>query len=113
MGSVLNNGFLGYTLLEWLLALATVALLLSLAARLLWGDEIREVEDRLFKEVGLNGWGKILIIGPLITVWFYAIYRAESKSAFERGQPVVRRSVGFAVAILLSLVVMSGAILAS
>jgi len=103
----MHRTFLGYTVIEWVLAAAFLLLVGSFAARLTWAPEIQAFEDSLFGALGLpNSWKYVLTV-PLAAYWFWSVYARERSKAQAAGVPVVRPAVAIAAcSVVVSIVVL-------
>lgn len=103
----MHRTFLGYTVLEWVLALAFLLLVGLFVARLVWAPQIKAFEDDLFATLGLKGAWKYALTVPLAVYWFWSVYSRERAKAQAEGVQLVRPAVGIAAgSVLVSIVVL-------
>jgi hypothetical protein len=103
----MHRTFLGYTILEWVLASAFLLLVGLFVARLVWAPQIQAFEDSLFAALGLQGAWKYALTVPLAGYWLWSVYSRERAKAQSEGVQLVRPSVAIAaVSVLVSIVVL-------
>lgn len=96
-----NRTFLGFTLVEWLVAV----IILLIMARVFWATELSGLEDSLFASVGLHGGARYLVALPLAAWAYYRLYKRAQFELREMGRKAVRPQVLLvAIAILITAI---------
>jgi hypothetical protein len=68
-------------------------IVLALVARLVWGGELRLLEERLFDYLGVPPVIRYVLIAGLIGLSWYYTWVSERAEAASSGRPLVRRLV--------------------
>lgn len=96
-----NRTFLGFTLIEWLVAV----IILLILARVFWATELSGLEDSLFAFVGLHGRARYLLALPLAAWVQYRLYKRARFELREIGRKAVRPQVlAVAISILVTAI---------
>src|SRR5688572_18169477 len=86
----------GFSLIEYLVALAILLIVGSFALRIMYGEQIRAWEQSL-------GPGRYFVTVPLFLLLLYLYWQRSAKEAQKLGQPIVRPWVWATAAVGISL----------
>jgi prepilin-type N-terminal cleavage/methylation domain-containing protein len=83
--------FKGFTVVEFLLCLAIILSIASLAMRVFYAEELRAFDRQLFKSIGIGKLGQYLILFVLVSVVYYFRLRDDYRKAKSRNIPLISK----------------------
>jgi hypothetical protein len=86
-----------------LLVFLGTLLVVAFLARLVWGAELRQFEERMFDSLGVPPVVRYILIAVLVGFSWHRTFVSEKADAASRRRPVVRRSIVFALLAALAI----------